>query len=69
MKWSAGVLAGWPGGVLAADPPDTKHSLVTAAAQYTDHEFGSFAVDRIFLFRSNLKPTGAEYERIKEYLL
>ena len=44
-------------------------SLVTAATQYIDHEFGSFAVDRIFLFKSILKPTGAEYERIKEYLL
>jgi hypothetical protein len=28
-QWSAGVLAGWLGGVLAADPASTRHSLVT----------------------------------------
>jgi 2'-5' RNA ligase len=44
-------------------------SLVTAASKYADHEFGSFMVDRIFLFKSILKPTGAVYERLKEYLL
>jgi 2'-5' RNA ligase len=44
-------------------------SLVTAASKYEEHEFGSFAVDRIFLFKSTLKPTGAVYERLKEYLL
>ena len=30
---SAGVLAGWPGGVPAADPASTNNSLVTAAAR------------------------------------
>jgi 2'-5' RNA ligase len=45
-------------------------SLVTAATEkYLEHDFGSFAVDRIFLFKSILKPTGAVYERLKEYLL
>jgi 2'-5' RNA ligase len=44
-------------------------SLVSAAAQYEEHEFGAFAVDRMFLFRSTLKPTGSEYEKLKEYLL
>jgi 2'-5' RNA ligase len=44
-------------------------SLVTAASQYAEHEFGSFTVDRIYLFKSILKPTGAVYERVKEYLL
>jgi 2'-5' RNA ligase len=44
-------------------------ALVTAADKYLEHEFGSFTVDRIFLFKSILKPTGAVYERIKEYLL
>jgi 2'-5' RNA ligase len=36
---------------------------------YEDHEFGSFSVDRVFLFKSTLKPSGAEYEKLKEYLL
>ena len=44
-------------------------SLVTAAAQYVDHNFGSFIVDRMFLFKSTLKPSGAVYEKLKEYLL
>jgi RNA 2',3'-cyclic 3'-phosphodiesterase len=44
-------------------------SLVTAASKYLEHDFGSFTVDRVFLFKSILKPTGAVYERLKEYLL
>jgi 2'-5' RNA ligase len=44
-------------------------SLVTAAGQYEEHEFGSFSVDRVFLFRSTLKPSGAVYEKLKEYVL
>jgi 2'-5' RNA ligase len=44
-------------------------SLVTAASKYVDNEFGSFTVDRVYLFKSILKPAGAEYERLKEYLL
>jgi 2'-5' RNA ligase len=44
-------------------------SLVTGASKYLEHQFGSFTVDRIFLFKSILKPTGAVYERLKEYLL
>ena len=44
-------------------------SLVTAASQYTEHEFGSFLVDRVFLFQSTLEPSGAVHERLKEYLL
>src|SRR5262245_26766293 len=44
-------------------------SLVTAAAQYEDYHFGSFIVDRMFLFKSTLKPSGAVYEKLKEYLL
>src|SRR5262249_24029484 len=34
-------------------------SLVTAADQYDEHNLGSFSVDRLFLFKSILKPTGA----------
>jgi len=44
-------------------------SLVAAATEYNEHEFGSFLVDRIFLYKSNLKPTGAVYEKLREYLL
>ena len=44
-------------------------SLVTAAAQYEEHDFGSFNVDRMFLFKSALKPSGAVHEKLKEFLL
>jgi 2'-5' RNA ligase len=44
-------------------------ALVSATAPYEDHEFGSFTVDRVFLFRSTLKPSGAVYEKLKEYPL
>src|SRR5438093_312739 len=44
-------------------------SLVAAAAKYAEYYFGSFTVDRMFLFKSILKPTGAVYERLKEYPL
>jgi RNA 2',3'-cyclic 3'-phosphodiesterase len=44
-------------------------ALVSAAAQYEDHQFGSFVVDRVFVFKSTLKPSGAVYEKIREFLL
>jgi 2'-5' RNA ligase len=44
-------------------------ALVTAAEQYQEHEFGSFSVDRMFLIKSTLKPSGAAYEKLKEFLL
>jgi 2'-5' RNA ligase len=44
-------------------------ALVAGAAEYQDHNFGSFTVDRVFLFSSTLKPSGAVYEKLKEYLL
>jgi len=44
-------------------------SLVTAATPYEEHDFGSFTVDRVFLFKSTLKPSGSEYEKLKEYPL
>jgi 2'-5' RNA ligase len=43
--------------------------LVTAAAPYENQDFGSFSVDRVFLFKSTLKPSGAIYEKLKEYPL
>ena len=44
-------------------------ALVTAASEYTEHEFGSFTADRVFLVQSTLKPAGAVYKKVKEYLL
>ncbi len=44
-------------------------SLVAASAKYANRDFGSFLVDRFYLFQSTLKPTGAVYNKLKEYLL
>jgi 2'-5' RNA ligase len=44
-------------------------ALVTAASEYAEHDFGSFTADRIVLVESTLKPAGAVYHKIKEYLL
>jgi 2'-5' RNA ligase len=44
-------------------------SLVTAAGQYQDHDFGTFTADRFCLYQSTLKPGGSVYRRLKEYSL
>ena len=44
-------------------------SLVIAAEKYEEHSFGSFTADRFYLIQSTLKPTGAVYTKLKEYLL
>jgi 2'-5' RNA ligase len=44
-------------------------TLVSAASKYQEHDFGSFTVNRLFLFKSTLKPSGAVYEKLKEYAL
>ncbi len=44
-------------------------ALVSAVSEYADRDFGSFTVDRIFLFQSTLKPTGSVYNKVKEYPL
>lgn len=44
-------------------------SLVNAAQPHEQRDFGSFVADRVFLFQSTLKPTGAVYTKLKEYLL
>jgi 2'-5' RNA ligase len=44
-------------------------SLVTAAEPFNEHQFGSFTVDRVFLFKSTLKPGGAVYDKVREFLL
>ena len=44
-------------------------SLVAAAQKFEKQEFGSFMVDRFYLFQSHLKPTGAVYNKLKEYVV
>jgi 2'-5' RNA ligase len=44
-------------------------ALVTAAAAFEEREFGSFGVDRFFLFESTLNPAGAIYTKLREYTL
>jgi 2'-5' RNA ligase len=44
-------------------------ALVQAAEKYEDRNFGSFTVDRCFLYQSTLKPSGSVYTRLKEYVL
>ncbi len=57
--------------ITLARAKDTRmdSSLVTGAAKFEEHDFGAFTVDRVFLFSSTLKPGGAVYEKLKEYLL
>jgi 2'-5' RNA ligase len=43
-------------------------ALVAASAKYVTHDFGSFTVDRFFLIQSTLRPEGAAYSKLKEYL-
>jgi len=44
-------------------------SLVASSEKYEQHDFGSFTVDRFYLFQSTLKPTGAVHDKLKQYLL
>ncbi len=44
-------------------------TLVSGAEKFQEYDFGSFGVDRVFLFKSTLKPSGAVYEKLKEYML
>jgi 2'-5' RNA ligase len=48
-------------------PLDT--ALVTAATQFEDRDFGSFIVDRCFLYLSELDSAGPVYTKIREYML
>jgi RNA 2',3'-cyclic 3'-phosphodiesterase len=41
--------------------------LVQGAGKYQDVEFGSFVVDRFFLYKSTLRASGAVHEKRKEY--
>src|SRR5262249_23473227 len=44
-------------------------ALVKAAADFEDDDFGSFSVDRCFLYQSTLKASGSTYTRLKQYVL
>ena len=57
--------------ITLARAKDTRidSSLLSGAAPYQEHNFGSFTVDRVFLFKSMLKTSGAVYEKLKEYRL
>jgi RNA 2',3'-cyclic 3'-phosphodiesterase len=44
-------------------------SLVNAAQKFEGHEFGSFTVERFFLYQSTLKPSGAVYTQLRDYPL
>jgi 2'-5' RNA ligase len=44
-------------------------AMITAAGPYADTDFGTFTVDRIFLFESTLKAGGSVYTKLKEYTL
>lgn len=44
-------------------------ALVRASEKFAETDFGSFPVDRIFLYQSTLKPTGSVYTQLKEYKL
>ena len=57
--------------ITLARARDTRidNALVAAAQTYETYEFGSFTADRVFLFQSVLKPSGAVYSKVREYLL
>ena len=43
--------------------------MVDSAAPFAETDFGTFTVDRIFLFESTLKSGGSVYTKLKEYRL
>jgi 2'-5' RNA ligase len=44
-------------------------SLAPAVSAFEGYEFGSFVADRFYLFHSMLKPGGATYVKLREYIL
>lgn len=49
--------------------PRGKERLSAAVSELREIELGSFAVDRVILYKSELKPTGAVYTKLKEVIL
>ncbi|MBM2838384.1 MAG: 2',3'-cyclic phosphodiesterase [Deltaproteobacteria bacterium] len=43
-----------------------KESLSSAVSELRDVEIGSFTIDRVILYKSELKPTGAIYTKLRE---
>ncbi|MDO8446860.1 MAG: RNA 2',3'-cyclic phosphodiesterase [Deltaproteobacteria bacterium] len=46
-----------------------KERLSAAVSELREVEIGSFAVDRVILYKSELKPTGAVYTKLREVIL
>ncbi|MBI4745253.1 MAG: RNA 2',3'-cyclic phosphodiesterase [Deltaproteobacteria bacterium] len=46
-----------------------KERLSSAVSGLKDIEIGSFTVDRVILYKSELKPTGAVYTKLREVIL
>ena len=49
--------------------PRGKERLSAAVSKLKDIEIGSFTVDRVILYKSELKPTGAVYTKLREVIL
>lgn len=49
--------------------PKGKKDLVSFLVDEREREFGEMHIDRVVLYRSDLKPTGAVYTALKEFLL
>lgn len=48
--------------------PRGKERLSAAVSELKEIEIGSFTVDRLILYKSELKPTGAVYAKLKEVI-
>lgn len=46
-----------------------REELVKAVSELRELDIGSFNIDRVVLYRSDLKPTGAVYIKLKEVIL
>jgi 2'-5' RNA ligase len=46
-----------------------KEELVGRMEKHRDEEFGDFQIERVVLFKSDLKPTGPIYTPLKEMKL
>ncbi len=49
--------------------PRGKERLSAVISELREIELGSFAVDRVILYKSELKPTGAVYTKLREVIL
>jgi 2'-5' RNA ligase len=49
--------------------PQNLQTVMETLSQYKEAEFGKMTVNKMTLFKSTLKPTGAEYTIISEFYL